>query len=440
MSLDEQDSKKELAGSDASKPQAVLTPESMAQSAHPSWEMKRSVTKTEETAPQNYGSGLKTVILASVGMLLLAGIIVTVVLAANGSLFKGKKKLSQEAGEQQAVKETTVKPTTDPSTATPTPEPGPIEGDGYISDIKQITSSQYKEMHDAARHALLSHDMDDIGLPDEVTIDEMNYLGAIRKAETSFGSSTIVEMELDMVYQVQVTDKTGAEPVKRQFFCSFGFPEVYQSGYVNSDRILMPSSIICFGNWSVHGCLDLDRLIAHVQDTGLQVAGGTVDESKLIPFEGKDPIQFEHHKHAKKLEQLTDQVLELYRKQAGDWMSFCLNGISELQGKQNVGDIEYVGIALTASPTENKNLVYIVYRWTVTDLEQDPPESKNVYWYVSFEDCIADGEIYCGSIMQNMNPMSPKEWVNYGMTNMEDLRAHLAGLRRGWTYEDNFVE
>ena len=446
MSLDEQESKKELQGtgasgtSDVSKPQAVLTPELMAQSTQPSWQPQRAVTKEPEPAPQNNGNGLKTVILASVGMLLLAGIIMVVVLAANGSLFKGKKDLSQKAGEEQTVKETTVKQTADPLEPTQSPDPVPVKGDEYITDIKQITSSQYREMHNAAKHSLQSHDMAGIGLPDSVTIDEMNYLGALRKAETSFGGSKIVEMDMELIYQVQVTDNTGSEPVKRQFFTSFGFTDVYQNGYVNIDKVLMPSSIVCFGNWSVHGCLDLERLVVHVSNSGITLVGGTVDESKLLPFDGKDPAQFKNHKHAKKIEELSDQVLELYKRQSKDWQSFCLNDVRELEGKQRIEDVEYVGIALTASPTEEKNLVYIVYKWSVLDLEQNPPANKTVYWYVSFEDCIADGEIFCGYTTQNMDPMSPKEWVNYGMTNMEDLRAHLAGLKYGWTYEDNFVD
>ena len=396
---------------------------------------KRTTTSSDEVSPSQVSSknnrGTK-ILIGSCATLLLAGAVTTVVLTRPGVFSKAKNQATEEPAI--TVSSETTSASTEPSDGSNT-DPTTTGPHVSVVSLSQITDKQYKIMDEAARDFIREDgNTKEDGIPDQVDIDGMYCLGMIRQ-EINEGIDRADEKDIiQMVYQVQLTDRTGDEPVKRQYYWMCGFSNVFQDGTVQLVRQEGMWSTLCFDNWSAQGCLDLNLLLNEAEYR-YPVRENGVDSSLIQPFAGEDK---EQHALIGSLDQITEPMETAYEKACGQWFQLGQITVGAMADGVKVENIEYAGLVFAISSNKANNRVYVVYKFDVADLTQTPPVRRSVYWYACFEALYEGGQIQTrASISGEYDVITLRDWVN-GPATIEELRTFIKEQEYlDWTFEDN---
>ncbi len=396
---------------------------------------KRTVNSSDEVSPSRAASknsrGTK-ILIGSCAALLMAGAITTVVLTRPGVFSKAKNQATEKSVTTVSSETTLAMTEPNDGSTTNSTTTGP-----HISvvSLSQITDKQYEIMDEAARKFIREDgNTKEDGIPDQVDIDGMYCLGMIRQ-EINDGVVRDNEKDLiQMVYQVQLTDRTGNEPVKRQYYWMCGFTNVFQDGTVQLVRQEGMWSTLCFDNWSAQGCLDLKLLLKEAEER-YPVKENGVDASLIQPFAGENK---EEHSLISSLDQITEPMEKAYDRGGKMWLELGEIGIGTMADGVKVENIEYAGLVFAISSGKANNRVYVVYKFDVADLSQTPPVRRSVYWYVSFDALYEGGQIQTRSTMSgDFDVTSLRDWVN-GPGTIEELRKFIKKQEYpDWTFEDN---
>ncbi len=418
-----------------SLPQAhILTPETVAlkqtESVSSSEDMERSASKNNR--------GTK-ILIGSLATLLIAGSVTVGILAKSGAFSKTKEVAetetsatsSSETKAETKASETTTTTTTDPTSVAP----GKHQ---TVRNLSQVTDDQLKIMDESSRNFIRKDGhFDGDGIPDEVTIDGMYYLGMLIERDEMASSETTESNVVQLVYQVQVTDNTEPEPVKRQFFWMYGFSGVYDDGTIDPTKTTVMRGTLCFDHWSSHGSLDLTSLMRETEFP-FSLKEKRLDDSLVQPFDGE---VIEKLIVVKSLDQITAPMEEGLKKGAREWQ--VMQGI--VVGAQDSGlkieNIEYAGLALANSTHHNENKVYIIYKLDIIDLNQTPPVKRNAYWYITFGHVYQGGQIQTSFVDgQTLEVSSIPEMLDK-TSSIEDLRDYITTYEAlGWDYEDHLEQ
>ena len=304
-----------------------------------------------------------------------------------------------------------------------------------MTALSEVSDDQFKVLDETSRKLVRDDgNFEGDGIPDNVNIDNMNYLGMVLMRDEMSSNETSEQDVISMIYQVLVTDNTEAEPVKRQFFWMMIYQGVYKDGTIDPTFISGMRATLCFDNWSTHGSLDLDSLMRETQFP-YSYKDKTLDESKILPFEGET---VEKLPVIKSLDKITKPMEEGLKKGAEDWQILEHIVVGAQTKSLKLEKIEYAGMALANSKYHNENRVYIIYKLDITDLDENPPASKSAYWYISFGEVYEGGQIQTSFINeQNLDSSNVLEMVN-NLSTIEDLRYYIQTYEKiGWDYEDN---
>ncbi len=417
-------------------PQApILSPETLAPKRPESSALTDSVSPSKELEQDVLKKNRGTKILVgSLAALLLTGSVTLAILAKSGAFSKEKKTGNETTAS--AVSETTA--TTAGAEDTNTTDPSSAKKGPHISidSLSQITDEQFKIMDEAAREYIRKDGISDEDvIPKEVDIDGMYYLGMIRSS-VDYASSSAEERDMvQLVYQVQVTDNTGDEPVKRQYLWMHGFQSVYQDGTIDPTKIDPMWGTICFDNWSAQGCLDYTSLL-HEAELRYTVRENGVDFTLWQPFDGDYSGR---HSLVTSLDQITPAMEEGFKKGGEFWMNYARVGAGVQVNGATINKVEYAGLALAS--VDNENRVFVIYRLDITDLNQTPPVDRSIYWYLCFEGTYEGGQIQTRCVTSLVRySMDLAEWMD-GPDTIEGIRAFIKKEEAfGWDYQDNLDE
>lgn len=303
-----------------------------------------------------------------------------------------------------------------------------------VISLSQVTDKQFELMDKLAREYIR---MDGEGFPDEVVIDDMCYLGMLRQDTVYAERAEDEHSMIQMVYQVKVTDNTGAEPVKRQFYWMHGFANVYQDGTINPNGTESMVDTLCFDNWAVPGALNIELLLRQAEKW-YNLEEISIDYSLVQPSEYGEN---KHYDLVKSLDQITPAMEEEFRKGAERWMEFGTVRVGCTANGIVLDNMEYEGLILTLTRNSAENRVYIVYRMDITDQNQNPEAKRSVYWYVGFDGIFEGGEIQTvSSTSQIYDSWSLSDWAD-GPASIDALREVIQHEEAvGWSYEDSFEE
>ncbi len=405
----------------------VLTPETLAPKGAEISVPSEAVTPSQEPeqATSKSHRSMK-ILIGSLAVLLLAGAVTIAILAKTGAFSKEKEVSAGQGTSSETLN------AEEGSAAEPEQEQtGPHEP---VLSLSQVTDRQFEFMDQLAREYIR---MDGEGMPDEVVIDDMCYLGMLRQDTVYAERAEDEKSMIQMVYQVKVTDNTGAEPVKRQFFWMYGFSYVYQDGTINPNGTESMVDTLCFDNWTVPGALNIELLLRQAEKWyNLEEIG--IDYSLIQPSEYGEN---KHYDLVKSLDQITPAMEEGFRKGAEEWMEYGTVRVGCTANGIVLDNMEYEGLILTLTRNSAENRVYIVYRLDITDQNQTPEVKRSVYWYVGFDGIFEGGEIQTvSSTSQIYDSWSLSDWAD-GPASIDALREVIQHEEAvGWSYEDSFEE
>ena len=409
----------------SSAPLPILTPETFAAEILP----QESPVSPETEHPAKKENKGKIALIVSCSAVLLAGIVTVAVLSATGAFAKEKEPAGETSLPTVSETDTTTSSQTTEATSTTPTEPKAE----LITSLDQVTDEQIEKMNEAAAQ-YIREDGDPFRkekMPDEITVDEMNFLGMMLADTTTYQSQEKAIL-LDMVYQVQVTDNTEDSPVKRQYFWVVAFTEVYQDGTLNTEDWGPVADAIYFDNWTARGYSSLGTLTNRIL-AEYTVLGSTVDSSRLLPFDGEDPTEIKVER-VSRIDQITKAMERGLRDVTEFWMKE--NILQEIKDGFKYEDAEYLGLAVSAGPRDN--MVYVVYEIHEIDLNSTPPQEKTFIWYTGIEEVYTDGQISSYTVYASSYFISMDSEVDGEINSIEELREHLARNHSTWSYEDNF--
>ncbi len=405
----------------------VLTPETLAPKGAEISVPSEAVTPSQEPeqATSKSHRSMK-ILIGSLAVLLLAGAVTIAILAKTGVFSKDKKA--------SAVQETTSETMNAEEGSAAESEQEQTGSNKSVISLSQVTDKQFELMDKLAREYIR---MDGEGFPDEVVIDDMCYLGMLRQDTVYAERAEDEHSMIQMVYQVKVTDNTGAEPVKRQFYWMYGFANVYQDGTINPNSTESMVDTLCFDNWAVPGALNIELLLRQAEKW-YNLEEISIDYSLVQPSEYGEN---KHYDLVKSLDQITPAMEEEFRKGAERWMEFGTVRVGCTANGIVLDNMEYEGLILTLTRNSAENRVYIVYRMDITDQNQNPEAKRSVYWYVGFDGIFEGGEIQTvSSTSQIYDSWSLSDWAD-GPASIDALREVIQHEEAvGWSYEDSFEE
>ena len=395
---------------------------------------------SNDVEPPKEQKNTKTkILIGSIAALLIVGTATVAVLAKTGAFSKGGKENAEELVEssssQTAPESTETTETSAAGSTTASTEPHEL-----VDSLSQISDDQVKLMDETSRDFIRS-DASFFGdcIPDEVSIDEMNYLGMLLQ-EVYYAypdGSTSRDIAVQMVYQVQLTDNTGDEPVARQFFWMCGFSNVYQDGTIDPARTIPMGGTVCFDNWSTHGYLDLDILFYEAERSYSTDENG-VDKSLVLPFEGDTG---EKHPLVTSLDQISDAMKDTFIKECDNILATSDLPYWLSSEGYVMNNAEFAGLGLTVSTNKTVNSVYVFYKIDITDLNQSSPVDQSFYWFASFHGIYQGGQIQTQTFSGlTFYTDELSEWIDSTST-VEDLRKFIKHNESvGCSYEDTFEE
>ena len=446
-------------------PQPVLTPESMAQHSASSSGQER--IKPDPKAKKKAGSketGIGMNILFASILVLLAGGVVFALLAANGTFSKGKRRAPEEEttavepttkeSEEKSEGETTKESAGESKVTTYSTDSASDSQTGafaqsfqdvkLVSAVSQMTPEEQEKICVALQEYIQNAVMIDganSNDPSKVVFDEINCLGMTLQEE---------EIELDLnktgkrtsitfVYQVQVTDNVGASPVKRQYFSSVTLFRFQNKDISTTDLNSDYGRDLSFDGWSTDGFLNLDDLIDDIEFDG-EIKESTIDQNRLLPFDGKDPSEFEIYKPVTSFDQISENMRNKMKRNS-ETVIKSLRSFREEPAGKILENYEFLGFAFTVSEDGKENVTYTVYKFTFRDLDKTPPEAYDFYWYVGFHDSVEGGQTDRSCSYVGADPWDLENWAGDPIpTNLDDVRKAIADWEPTWKYEDNLSE
>lgn len=419
-------------------PVPILTPETFArkQPESPNESPEESPTPPEKDHPQKKSSKGKLALIVSCCGVLLAGIVMLAICMASGAFAKEKAPAGEpslsELSETETAASGTSSQTTAATSATSAASAATTEPTAeLVTSLDQVTDEQLEKLKEAAQECIREegNPYTRETMPDEVSIDEMNYLGMML-CDTTVDPAKKKTILLDLVYQIQVTDNTEEPPVKRQYFWAVGFSEVYQDGTLNSTDRASVSDALYFENWSARGYLSLGTLTNSIMNNYI-VLGSDVDASRLLPFEGEDPTEIKVER-VSRIDQITKAIERGLRDVVEFWMKE--NILADIKDGFKYEGAEYLGLAVTAGPRDN--MVYVVYEIREMDLNTTPPQEKTFIWYSGIEEVYTGGQVASYVVYASSYFMSMDSQIEGEINSIEELREHLQRNHPTWSYED----
>ncbi len=397
-------------------PQPILTPASVAITpvfTEPDPTATDTDTNTDTEAPSGSRKKRKFVILFSAAVILLAGIVTVTVLVLTGVLFKSKAKAEEGEGKAEFFH---------------SPE--------ELSD--QVTADMDSAAEQFFRKELKDTNPDQA---DKITIDAFHYVGMVYLEAVRSGES--VDSFIERVYQVQVTDNSGEEAIKRQFFYPVGFDlSPVGDKFLAMGHMSVPSFLF-FDNWYVNnGFLDAE-MIAQDLSLTFAVRSNTVDKNLYLPFDGKDPSEFENHDLIRSVDEITDGMIEGTKKGIAPFLD---NFKKTFPDKTRFISAEYTGMGVFYDPDNNQNKAVIAYKIDYVDENTTPEENKILYWYVWFENSFYQGgQIRVKGANCDRDTDNAFEWLLEPRSTIAALRTRLrmnsgADIWEHREYSDNFPD
>ena len=373
---------------------------------------------------------LKTILFVVVPIVVIAGIVITIIVA--NTVFANKDKKSGKTGNG-GTPETTVgyvnDPVNDPNN---TSETTLTTAQKHVTSIDMITDEQMKKLQDAAEAYFKEGDYVIGPLPKDVTVDTFNYIGPILACWETEPPEFLSIVFLN--YQVIVTDNTGEEPVKRQFFWSVGYSEVFQDGYADTSGVTTASSaFLHFDNWSVRGFLHYTSIEKDIA-RDIKVLENKIDPSKIVSFDGETGSVNTPRKPVLNTDAVSEEQIKAMRKAAKEWYEDFV----ELDQNVHVDSFDYVGIAVVHSYELDESTVYTVFEVKVTDATEKEPVQRSFNWYMGFVDVYENGELDTSHFQLMELSIGFPNWTTDGVATVEEARRAILDGNFGYEYTDNF--
>lgn len=410
--MDENNSKREHLQAPVLSPE-TLNPKPVGTSTPSDAELK------SEQVSKNNHLGTK-ILIGSIATVLLAGSVTLAVLAKTGAFSKKSEESTSAETTTEAEESETTGSTTESKAAKVS-----------ITALNQITDQQIEYMDELAREYYENY-----VLTDDVVLDEMTYIGMLRQIAPYIINSDIERDIVQMVYQIQVTDNTGDEPVIRQFYWMHGFTSVYQGGGLDPNSEAMMYKL-CYDNWATEGSQKLKGLLHHAENSYGVMEDG-IDYSLVKPIESDDGGRLSL---IKSLDQITPAMERELKNGGDDWLYYCGIHAGTAVGGVVVDNVEYAGLGFALTTNKTMNRVFVIYKLDITDQNQAEPESQSIYWYISFGDIYEGGEIQTSLTEDVAHDLwSFESWLE-GTSTLEELRTCIQYKEvMGWSYEDNLGE
>lgn len=272
---------------------------------------------------------------------------------------------------------------------------------------------------------------------DKINIDAFHNVGMLYLETCRSGEVTSSAVE--MVYQIQVTDNTGTEPVKRQFFWAieFGVPA---DGSMEKKPTEANLPFLVFENWGTEACLDAE-MIPRILQQSFAIRENTIDKSLYLPFDGQDPSAFEPHKLVNKAEQVTDAMLKVAKPFTEQFQGVFSNSFPE---GMKFESMDYFGLLVLASPDRSENKVALLYKVEYLNETTEKLEHMSLYWHMYFESRIYEGgQVDPFVISCDRDSADALDWVYAPNSTYQSLRSRLRNISSGmigWDYSDNCPE
>lgn len=373
---------------------------------------------------------LKTILFVVLPIVVIAGIVITIILANN--VFANKDKKNGKTGNGR-IAETTVEYVNDPvNDPNNTSETTLTEAQKHVTQLKEISDVQMKKLQDAAEARFKEGDYETGPLPKEVTVDTFNYIGPILADWESEPAEALSIVFLN--YQVIVTDNTGEEPVKRQFFWSVGYSEVFQDGYADTSGITTPSgAYLYFGKWTVRGFLHYSSIEKDIA-RDIEVIENQIDTSLIVPFDGETASVNVPRKPVLNTDDVSEEQIKAMRKAAKEQYEAFVTFDTNV----HVDSFDYVGIAVVHSFEDDKSIVYPVFEAKVTDATEKEPVQRSFIWYMGFIDVYENGELDTSHFYPMELSIGFPNWTTEGVATVEEARRAILDGNFGYEYTDNF--
>lgn len=414
--MDNNDTLDNLQKAQEATPQPILTPASVA--ITPAFDDPAPTdtdTDTETDAKASSGSRKKRkfVILFSAATILLAGIVTVTVLVLTGVLFKSKSKAEEGEGKAE-----------------------------FFHSPEELSEQVTTDMDSNAEQFFLKNLKDtNPDQADKITIDAFHYVGMVYLEVVRAGES--VDSFIERVYQVQVTDNTGEESLKRQFFYSVGFDLSPAGDKFRAMGHMGVPSYLFFDNWYLEGGVLDAEMISRDLSLYYAVRSNTIDKNLFLPFDGKDPSEFENHDLIRNVDEITDGMIEGTKKGIAPFLD---NFKKSFPDKTRFVSAEYTGMGVFYDPDNNQNKAIIVYKIDYVDENTTPSENKILYWYVWFENSFYQGgQIRVKGANCDRDTDNAFEWILEPRSTIAALRTRLrmnsgADIWEHREYSDNFPD
>ncbi len=301
----------------------------------------------------------------------------------------------------------------------------------HVSKLSEITDKQLKTLKEAAESVF--EDNVARNLPSNVSLDECRYVGNIIQNASS------PEYEgwdyVYMVFQVQVTDKSGTEPVVRRFFWTVGYSDVYLGGTVDTGIATGYATSVCFPDWSINGFRTFDTM---KEEMFTNFAGAkfevNVDESLFMPEIG--PAEDTTRQRVATKEEVTPVQIKLLNEEARVFFDY------EQELKSDfvvVEQFKYIGL-IVVSNSYGENNVYMCYQVRVIDHNQEPPKAEEFYWCDGFPNVYTNGEVDPSTVNSpDKEMLAFSGWSVNGFSSVEDMKKSIIAYWKdsvGMTFSD----
>jgi len=398
----EADSNINLTQTQDAAPQPILTPATVALTPKWSEPEPAEVSESAPAAPKKK----KLFLLLTIATVLLAGIITAVVFVSKNASSK------KESSERKAPEK--------------------------VSSLEMVTDEQISDMNSQAETVFSKKlKIENPETIDKINIDAFHNVGMLYME--TYRSGEVNSSAVEMVYQIQVTDNTGTEPVKRQFFWGIEFEVPADGSSAKKPTELMLPSLV-FDKWGTNACLDAE-MITRIAKQRRSIRENTIDKNLYLPFEGQDPSEFEPHKLVNSTDQVTDAMLNLVKPVVEQFLEPFSKSFPD---KMTFESADYFGLMVLASPDRSENIVVVLYKVGYLDETTEKPEHKTLYWYMFFDSKFYEGgQVDPYTISSDRDSEDARDWVYDPNTTYQSLRSRLRNITSGmsgWDYSDNFPE
>lgn len=370
----------------------------------------RPVSPPDPTEPPKKGKGKIIAIVSGMGVVIV-GLVVVIVLLLTGVI----------GGTEETEKVKRVQSTSNKKTSSVDPEDDPTEAPTdssdtssdpktggrhlFVESASDISDSQLREMRQFAEEFFVKDDS--TSMPPVVTVDLFNYVGLI----LSHWESDSQIGQVWLFYQVQITDKTGPEPVHRNYFWMIGFSEVYQDGYLDTSIQYVPINSVYFEDWSTGGFISIDGFRDDLRRDGSVIADETIDEALLEPLPGESTYVPKERLRVTSADQVSPAMVTAMKEEAVTdfYIMADLNNAS-------LEELRFLGTVVRSNGKEGK--FYLVYEVEITNRNQ---ESEIFYWYIGFSGVYQGGELDMSYFETPWYEIGRNGWTAKGVEQLDEL-------------------